>query len=222
MNVLPTHYEVLGVDRDASHDEVKEAFTALSLRWHPDRHGGASEDDQKLAAFRIQEINEAWRILRNPAARAAYDRSLGSSTDAVLQRRGESATANLARRAEPERPRATGVAGSAGQRSRVPWGWVLALVGGSVLAVAIVAQLSPGSDEVEVQTREGFVEGACVRILSDDTIGEVPCELDHDAVVVGTVPVPRPCPRGTISFVRFEQPTRTGEPQQVCLQRRDQ
>jgi len=62
------YYDVLGVSRDASEEEIKKAFRRLAFRYHPDRNkdGGAEE--------RFKEINEAFEVLSDPAKRSAYDR----------------------------------------------------------------------------------------------------------------------------------------------------
>ena len=66
------YYAVLGVARNASPDEVKTAFRALAMRWHPDRNPGDAQ-----AEVRFREIAEAWDVLGDPEHRGRYDR-LGS------------------------------------------------------------------------------------------------------------------------------------------------
>jgi curved DNA-binding protein CbpA len=67
----PTFYEVLGVSRDAGSEEIRRAYVAQARQLHPDT-GSAAADPQAM-----QALNEAWRVLRDPARRAAYDLSLG-------------------------------------------------------------------------------------------------------------------------------------------------
>lgn len=62
------YYAVLGVPRDAGEDEIKRAFRKLARKHHPDVNKAAD------AAARMQEINEAYDVLRDPEKRAAYDR----------------------------------------------------------------------------------------------------------------------------------------------------
>jgi DnaJ-class molecular chaperone len=62
-----TFYDILGVDKTASDTEIKKAYRALSLKYHPDRN---SDDDAKS---KFQEINEAYETLSDPAKRQAYD-----------------------------------------------------------------------------------------------------------------------------------------------------
>ncbi|MCB9916070.1 MAG: J domain-containing protein [Planctomycetes bacterium] len=65
------YYEVLGVARDASPEEIKKAYRKLALKWHPDRHQGAGEEE---AEARFKRISEAHEVLSDPDKRARYDR----------------------------------------------------------------------------------------------------------------------------------------------------
>ena len=62
-------YEVLGVARSASADELKAAYRKLAMKHHPDRNPGDKSAEQKF-----KEINEAYDILKDDQKRAAYDR----------------------------------------------------------------------------------------------------------------------------------------------------
>jgi curved DNA-binding protein len=66
--VARDYYEVLGVARDASADEIQRTFRTLARRYHPDvnRDPGAEE--------RFKQINEAYQVLADPATRSRYDR----------------------------------------------------------------------------------------------------------------------------------------------------
>ena len=68
---MPTkrdYYEVLGIGRDASDEEIKRAFRKLAFKYHPDH----SRDDETAEKFK--EENEAYEVLSDPDKRAAYDR----------------------------------------------------------------------------------------------------------------------------------------------------
>lgn len=62
------YYEVLGVERSASEEEIKRAFRKLAFQYHPDRNR------QDGAEERFKEINEAYEVLSDPDKRATYDR----------------------------------------------------------------------------------------------------------------------------------------------------
>lgn len=66
-------YEVLGVGRKASDDEIRQAYRKLVKQWHPDKHQGDPKERAKAEA-KIKEINEAYEVLSDPEKRAKYDR----------------------------------------------------------------------------------------------------------------------------------------------------
>jgi len=68
MPVKRDYYEVLGIDRDASDEEIKRAFRQLAFKYHPD-HNPNNEAGEKF-----KEVNEAYEVLSDPEKRAAYDR----------------------------------------------------------------------------------------------------------------------------------------------------
>jgi molecular chaperone DnaJ len=63
------YYDVLGVQRNASEQDLKSAFRKLAKDHHPDRN-----PDDKSAEQKFKEINEAYEVLKDPQKRAAYDR----------------------------------------------------------------------------------------------------------------------------------------------------
>ena len=62
------YYEVLGVDKNASPDELKKAYRKLALKYHPDRNPGDKEAEEKF-----KEAAEAYDVLSNPDKKARYD-----------------------------------------------------------------------------------------------------------------------------------------------------
>jgi curved DNA-binding protein len=62
------YYKVMGVDRDASQDEIKRAYRKLARKYHPDV---SSEPD---AESRFKELGEAYEVLKDPEKRVAYDK----------------------------------------------------------------------------------------------------------------------------------------------------
>ena len=67
------YYEVLGVSKNASNDELKRAFRKLSMLYHPDRQVGKSDTEKKEAEDKFKEITEAYEVLSNKDKRAQYD-----------------------------------------------------------------------------------------------------------------------------------------------------
>lgn len=63
------YYEILGVPRSASNDDVKKAYRKLAMQYHPDRN-----PNSKAAEEKFKEINEAYEVLSNDEKRARYDR----------------------------------------------------------------------------------------------------------------------------------------------------
>lgn len=68
MNEHKDYYKILGVDKKASHDEIKKAFRRLSLETHPDKN-----NNNPIAANKFKEINEAWQVLQDENKRRQYD-----------------------------------------------------------------------------------------------------------------------------------------------------
>ncbi len=71
------YYEILGVPRNATIDEIKRAYRRLALKYHPDKNPGDKEAEE-----RFKEICEAYAVLSDPEKRAQYDRygHVGSGT----------------------------------------------------------------------------------------------------------------------------------------------
>ncbi|MGD8371331.1 MAG: DnaJ domain-containing protein [Syntrophobacterales bacterium] len=60
-------YEILGVSREATQEEIKSAYRKKAQRYHPDRVSHLGEEFQKLAKEKFQEIQRAYEILSNGA-----------------------------------------------------------------------------------------------------------------------------------------------------------
>ncbi len=72
-------YEVLGVDRKASADDLKKAYRKLAMKYHPDKN-----KDDKAAEAKFKEISEAYDVLKDDQKRAAYDRFGSAAFDGSM------------------------------------------------------------------------------------------------------------------------------------------
>jgi curved DNA-binding protein CbpA len=66
---LKDYYRILGVNKDASAQDIKKAFRHLALRYHPDRN----PDNPKQAEEKFKEINEAYEVLSDEQKKRQYD-----------------------------------------------------------------------------------------------------------------------------------------------------
>ena len=68
------YYEILGVSKTASDDELKKAYRSLSKKYHPDLQQGKSDSEKKEAEEKFKEINDAYNTLKDSDKRSYYDR----------------------------------------------------------------------------------------------------------------------------------------------------
>lgn len=74
---MATHYQILGVDPHASHDELRRAYHRQARRHHPDARPGADHAVLEEARRRMARINAAWAVLGDVGRRRAYDSQIG-------------------------------------------------------------------------------------------------------------------------------------------------
>jgi len=67
------YYKILGVDKNATPDEVKKAYKKRALIHHPDRHSNATESVQKEQEKQFKELGQAYEVLSDPKKRNRYD-----------------------------------------------------------------------------------------------------------------------------------------------------
>lgn len=180
------HYERLGIARDATARQVRDAYRRAARAVHPDRHGNGS-------AAAMAAVNEAWRVLGDPARRRVYDETLRAG-EAV---HGTAGSAAGARRSTDARP---GGAASYGPVVRpapagVPWKFIggLAVSGIAVLAVGYAVTDPPPPAAPDNILRPGD----CVALSAVLDATEVMCTGPHDAVVQVLVPFDAECPNAT-------------------------
>lgn len=64
-----SYYEILGIERTATLEDIKKAYRKLALRWHPDKN----PDNREEAEKRFKEIAQAYEVLSDPQKRSRYD-----------------------------------------------------------------------------------------------------------------------------------------------------
>jgi hypothetical protein len=189
---VATLYDVLGVSPRATPDEVRRAYHDLVRTLHPDRHEGRSPDPQRL-----HDVNDAWRVLRDPATRASYDRSIEGQPRArrVPYRPQHAAPPGMPPDDDPDldapihgRPVEPGDVGISVVRG-LPWIAVALL-----LAVIFVFTAFAGGGE---QSGARELIGRCVDRTTGRGVDAVPCEGPNDGEVVLVVDRATRCPADT-------------------------
>ncbi len=206
-----THYDVLGVDRKAAHDEIRRAYLDAARKWHPDRMSSASTREASEAEQAIRRINEAWSVLGDADSRRAYDQQLISRPSA-----GGGTTEGVDPRVLRIDPRLLDPEFLAARRDAqlneisdrhsiavraLPVLLVLGLLAGIFVFTAYADR---GNDSVPSTTVPGPSLGAgieandCVDVMSGPSLLEVPCTATADGRVVGAHLGDGSCPLGTV------------------------
>lgn len=185
-----SHYRTLGVAEGADPEEVRRAYLELARQLHPDRWVDASPEERDDAGRRMQEINEAWRVLGNPGRRLAYD----------VERRA----AVRQRRHAPPAPVGDRLAFQTGDLfvedvpdvdlftrilRALPW---IAVVGGLLAIFVVTAYLS--ADDGTAPT--GDDQAGCIRKDGPHAV-EVDCGADGAQRVIVELRSVTQCPEGS-------------------------
>jgi len=180
---VSTHYETLRVRPDATDAQIREAYRGLAREHHPDRQASVGSAAPSVS---MPAINEAYRVLGDPARRAVYDASLRPTAATSRPAPSEPAPAYAA----PMHPSHLGPA-------RIPWRSLLVVGIIGVIGVIVLAQFTePGAPSGP----DGILGvGSCVAIETNGFAREVLCTRDTtvDLVVAALVPFDATCPGRT-------------------------
>jgi curved DNA-binding protein CbpA len=203
-----THYDVLGVPRTAAPGEVRQAYLARARLLHPDRLQGLPPAEAARMARAMQDVNEAWRVLRMPATRAAYDARLAGRTNEARPNGASAARARPsgARPAgwgmdpdvdldpTPYHQRPEGIVDPGGSLVRsLPWMVALVVLG----AIFVFTAFAGGAGEDPRRSSSDLV-GRCVQSQQGVGVVEVPCSAANEGRVDLIVNRQSQCPRDTV------------------------
>ncbi|KAI0304908.1 DnaJ domain-containing protein [Russula brevipes] len=96
MASFPDYYKILNISKDASAEDIRQAYRRESLKTHPDRLFNASAQDKKVATEKFQAVADAYYVLSDPQRRAEYDR-LSSSRPSSERTSDPNASGNFFR-----------------------------------------------------------------------------------------------------------------------------
>lgn len=186
---IATHYEVLGVDADATPEAIRAAYRRRARLEHPDHRPHGTADTMAV-------VNEAYRVLGDPARRLDYDRSIGRRGSAAgAQQPVPVDTEGRAYAPPPPPPSRMMPAGPA----RVPWKMmaITAVIGSAVVLVAAAF-----TDPPSTEPPDGILRvGSCVSIEPNLDVREIACTgSDADVVVELVIPTDATCPVGLAEY----------------------
>ena len=205
------HYEVLGVAVTASVDEVRKAYLGRARLLHPDRLQGLPQDRAAEMARAMQDVNEAWRVLRAPASRAAYDDRLQGRTPVGPRPNGAGPAGWRGTDADatPYYHRPEGMIDpSVSVMRSLPW--IAALV---VLGVIFVFTAFAGDAGEDTRRSSSDLVGGCVQSQQGIGVVEVPCDGPNEGRVDLVVNRQSQCPDDATAR------SVPGEGTWVCLRR---
>jgi len=157
----------------------------------------------------MREINAAWEVLRNPAARAAYDEQQAGAARPTPAPRPAAAAGGA--RPPSFADHLVDPRDDPGTAGRSGWRWapvvvIVVVFVGVLVATAYAAHHHDGngSSGVQVQT-DRYPVGTCVAVTPGPVATSVSCDQPHTGTVAAVTDYPRPCPSGTSEVALVEQ-----------------
>ena len=196
--LIQTHYDTLGVRRDATAAEIREAYLRRARLHHPDVATG----DQRATSAAMAELNRAYDVLGRPTSKAAYDRSLDESHGAGA---GDAPTPdpvsrNLDDEIRPPSPgsRTIGRVLTPSGPARMPWrSMAVAAVIGTIVIIASAALIDSPEDEPP----DGILRiGSCVAVEANTDVREIACGPEAELVVRLVIPTDATCPAAYLGY----------------------
>ena len=181
------HYEVLGVAQGAAPSEIRAAYRRAARATHPDRHGDGSSG-------RMAAVNDAWRVLGDPALRRAYDEQLADLRAA----RPTSAASGSARASAYEHGSAHSAPPMPVTPAKVPWRFMISMAVAGIALLVVGRIFTSPSDPAAPDNI--LRAGDCVTLSVTLEASEVVCSGPYDAVVRSLVPFDQKCPTGAESY----------------------
>lgn len=194
--LIPTHYDTLGVRRDATAAEIREAYLRRARLHHPDVATG----DQRATSAAMAELNRAYDVLRRPASKATYDRSLEQPHTVGGEPTHEHEPPIVDDEIHPPSPgsRTIGKVLSPSGPARMPWrSMAVAALIGSVVIVASAALIDSPEDEPP----DGILRiGSCVAVEANTDVREIACGPEAELVVRLVIPTDATCPAAYLAY----------------------
>lgn len=208
---------------DADDETIKRAYLDAARRYHPDGLTDVPDAERATAQARMQEVNAAWSVLRNPVRRRDYDRRLRGDPMPAWRHRPPAAPRTRPVGADDVRRATQGSSATMAPPhggSILRYWWVFVLLG--VLAVIFVFSAyattsddDPSATPPPAAPALAFTEGECVVLVSSaGRITPVPaeCTATGASLITSVTDVGRPCPGGAVPF------DLSADERRLCLQ----
>ncbi len=193
LDSVASHYDVLGVSKSSTTEQIRRAYYQQARAWHPDRFVGKPTAEAAKAEAAMREVNEAFRVLGDQQRRTTYDGSFGAGAAGSGRITVDDGVTRIdPRLLDPEylvRRRRQQEDSITAHHSRmmnvIPWLGFLALLAG-IFVFTAYATRTDGVPPVEFPGPEiGVSANACVRLIQGGSLTEVPCNRVNDGQVVG-------------------------------------